>query len=345
VAVAIFYRMSVDPQIAPVLAAYPADLEPQFVEFLNGSGGFSGAQLWRLETARGPACLRRWPKEHPQPDRLEFIQAVLWHVDQEGFHLAPVPYETHQHAGYVRHDGHLWELTPWMPGAADYHCLPCPVKLQAAMTALAKFHLAAATFPLPDTHRQHSPGICERYERLRSLADGGAKQIAENIHTGDWPELVPRAHRLCELFQVVAPRLCQSVHAATLHEVELQPCIRDVWHDHVLFQGSEVSGLIDFGAMRPENVAADIARLLGSLVHDDLVGWHFGLCAYQKLKRLTEAEQLLVTAFDRTTVLMSGIQWLDWIYCQNRHFEDRAAVLSRVDEITTRLAFLAATMH
>src|SRR4051794_36755023 len=83
-----------------VLVAYPADCQPSGVTFLDSAGGFSGAQIWRLETPRGPACLRRWPAEQ-SANRLEFIQAVLWHVDQEGFRLASLPWETTRHAGYV----------------------------------------------------------------------------------------------------------------------------------------------------------------------------------------------------------------------------------------------------
>ena len=333
--------MMLDEPLRTVLAHYPADLQPSQVEPLAGAGGFSGAKIWWLDTPRGPACLRRWPKDHPQRDRLEFIQAVLWHVDQEGFHLVPVPYETCNRVGFASSEGHLWELTPWMAGCADYHRLPCPTKLRAAMTALAQFHHAAATFPLPDAGRMASPGMTERFVRLSALCEGAISRIAREICSGDWPELALRAKRLCELFHPNVGKVKPLVEAASRAEVELQPCIRDIWHDHVLFQGEVVSGIIDFGAMRAENVAADIARLLGSMVHDDLVSWHIGLTAYQCLRPLSDAEQLLVTAFDRTTVLMGGIQWLEWIYCQGRQFDDREAVIARLDDTTSRLIHLA----
>ena len=329
-----------DEPLRTVLAAYPPDLLPRQVEPLAGAGGFSGARFWWLDTPRGPACLRRWPAEHPPRERLEFIQAVLWHVDQEGFRLVPVPYETSTHSGYVVCDGHFWEITPWMTGAADYHRLPCPTKLRAAMTALARFHHAAATFPLPESGRCVSPGIVSRFARMRDLCNGGIGQINRGVCAGDWPELAARAGRLCELFGVAAGNVRQLAEAATRAEVELQPCIRDIWHDHVLFQESAVSGIVDFGAMQPESVAADVARLLGSMVQDDLVGWHLGLSAYQSVRPLSDAETLLVTAFDRTTVLMSGLQWLEWVYCQGRRFDDREAVIARLDEIMARLVHL-----
>jgi Ser/Thr protein kinase RdoA (MazF antagonist) len=329
-----------DEQLRNVLAAYPPDLAPRRIQPLAGAGGFSGSQIWWLDTERGPACLRRWPKCFPGRERLEFIQAVLWHVDQEGFHLVPVPCETRTHGGYLFHDGYYWEIVPWMPGCADFHRLPCPTKLRAAMIALANFHLAAASFPLPDAELTCSPGIAERYCRLGLLLEGKLEQVARTICNEHWPELASRATRLCQIFRQGANLVIPLEPTARNAKIRLQPCIRDVWHDHILFCGQEVSGIVDFGAMRPECVSADIARLLGSMVQDDGMMWNMGLTAYQSVRPLTDAELQLVTAFDRTGVLMSGIQWAEWVFCEHRQFEDQEAVLARFDEIFGRLLHL-----
>ncbi|HYH65864.1 MAG TPA: phosphotransferase, partial [Urbifossiella sp.] len=45
--------------------------------------------------------------------------------------------------------------------------------------------------------------------------------------------------------------------------VPLQPCLVDVWPEHVRFDGDRVVGLIDFGAVQTDHVAADLARLFG----------------------------------------------------------------------------------
>jgi len=336
--------MTANSEYTPVLQAYPSDCQPQGVTFLDAAGGFSGARLWRLETPRGPACLRRWPVEQ-LAERLEFIQAVLWHVDQEGFHLISVPWETSERAGYVRHDGFLWELSPWMPGTADYEREPSLPKLEAALVALAQFHGAADSFPLPDTRRVTSPGISERRERLREWMAGGSQRLAAAVGAtqpgGSWPELDLRARELLQFFPRASHKVAPLLESAAELRVGLQPCIRDIWHDHVLFIGQEVSGLIDFGAMRTENVAADVARLLGSLAGDDEADWNAGLEAYQSLAPLSEAERQLVTAFDRSTVLMAGLQWLEWIYVEGRRFADRNGVLKRLDAHLCRLATLA----
>lgn len=334
--------MSAPPlDLRPVLAAYPADCQPTRVEALGHAGGFSGALLWRLWTPAGPLCLRRWPTPHPTVERLQFMQAVLWHVQQEGFALVPVPRETRTHAGYVPHEGHLWELSPWMPGQADYRAHPTRARLESALAALAAFHVAAASFPLAQTRAAASPGILGRRHRLLDLLGGQTAQIRAALGRGDWPELAERGRLLLGLFERAAPRIRSGLEAACGVPVALQPAIRDIWHDHVFFVGEQVSGLVDFGALRPETIAGDVARLVGSLAGDDFAAWQDGLAAYQRVRPLDDAELLLVAEFDRTNVLLSGIQWLEWVFVEGRQFDDRAGVLARVDEDLARLAHLA----
>jgi hypothetical protein len=45
----------------------------------------------------------------------------------------------------------------------------------------------------------------------------------------------------------------------------------------------------------------------------------------------------MVGCFDRSTVLMAGLNWLQWIYVDKRRFDDPRAVLRRIDEILLRL--------
>jgi len=333
--------MEIDSTIQRVLAGYEARWQPVSIQAVNGAGGFSGARLWRLETLGAPLCLRQWPAEYPTQERLEFIQAVLWHAQQEGFDLAPVPLETRHRVGYVRQDGHFWELAPWLPGQADYRQAPSPVKLAAAMRVLANFHQAVATFPLAEPEAMPSPGIAERSERLTGLVNGGLDALAAAVVDADWPELAERARTLIRLFPLAADRVGRYLSVVGQLAVPIQPVIRDVWHEHVLFVGDRVTGLVDYGALRAESVAADVARLLGSLVDDDPAGWQAGLNAYESVRMMNGAERRLVPAFDRSAVLLSGLQWLDWIYLKGRIFANRAAVVARLDEIIARLRHLA----
>jgi Ser/Thr protein kinase RdoA (MazF antagonist) len=265
---------------------------------------------------------------------------VLWQVEQNGFRLAPLPLPAVHRKGYVRHQGALWELTPWMPGRADFHDHPTPYRLGAAMQALAEFHEAASGFPLP-IETDASPGIRQRLQQLTGLEEGGLSLLEQSLTPAIWPELVGRAQRLLRLFPRAAPRVRSVLEQAARQNVPLIPCIRDIWHDHVLFSGERVSGLVDFGAMQAECAAADVARLLGSLVADDASGWQIGLDAYSAVRRMSVAERGLVTAFDQSSVLLGGLAWIRWIYVERRWFDHPDQVLKRVDEIIDRLEVLA----
>ena len=334
--------MAVGSKIERVVRLYPDDCQPHAIEPLSETGGFSGARLWRLQTPRGALCLRRWPPGHPDQRRLEFIQAVLWHVDQEGFHAIPLPLETQHHHGFLLYAGHLWELTRWLPGIADYRQRPSAARLDGALAALARFHRAAATFPLPETGPTASPGVLERRHRLSELLSGRIEALRAASSNGAWPELAARGRDLVAMFTLAAPAVVSLLDEAARLSVKLQPCIRDVWHAHVLFEGDRVSGIVDFGSMRAENVAADVARLLGSLAGDDAEDWQCGLRAYQEIRPLNADELRLITAFDRSTVLMGGLQWLEWLTLEERVFADPAGVLDRVDEFVERLRCLTA---
>jgi Ser/Thr protein kinase RdoA (MazF antagonist) len=153
-------------------------------------------------------------------------------------------------------------------------------------------------------------------------------------------DLDDRATRLISLFRGAAGKVAPILNQAVEVRVQVQPCICDIWHEHVLYHGDRVVGLVDFGSMRAESVAADLARLVGSMAGDDPATWRIAFEAYQSVSRLSEGEILLTRAFDQTTVLMAGLNWIDWIYRQKRVFDNPQAIRNRLDEILERLNHL-----
>lgn len=333
--------MDSQSDIQTVLAAYSSQFRPHRIDSLGAAGGFSGARFWRLWTDVGPLCLRQWPRQHPDRQRLEFIHAVLRNVAQRGVNVVPVPVLDRKGRSYVRHAGHFWELAPWLPGDAEYHRYPTRQRLRTAMRTLAQFHLAASAARHHRASAEPSPGIVNRLAQVDRLVQGDCRRLAASIGPNPWPELQVRAARIIELFSAVAPQIGQRLRHARSLPVRLQPVIRDVWHDHVLFTGDEVTGVVDFGAMQTDCVMTDIARLLGSLVGDDPDGWNRGLDAYQEVAPLSDDELLLVRIFDVSTVALSGMNWLEWIYLEGRHFQQRGTILARLDVTISRLEGLA----
>ena len=323
--------------IEPLISKYPDDCRPDRVESLGGAGGFSGATFWRMATARGTLCFRRWPPQSDPrwPARLPSIHALLEHVARHTAIPLPAPIRTRQGATFVEHAGRLWELSAWLPGRADYFPLRRPEKLRAALTMLAQFHRAAAEFRGEFSEGEFfagestslaggirvgpSPGIRRRREQIDRLRSGGLQKIVAAIDAGQeslrgidqeiWNRLHDSACRLLPSYAKSEDRIWRELVAAErVQAIPLQTCIRDIWHDHVLFQEDYVSGVVDFGAMRVDNVACDVARLLGSFSQGGAGVWHEGLAAYEAVRPLSADERQLLEVFDRSTTLLAGIE-------------------------------------
>jgi homoserine kinase type II len=176
---------------------------------------------------------------------------------------------------------------------------------------------------------------------LQELAHGGREQLADAISDKFWPEFAPLARQ----FLAALPRALP--HAISLHErlarekFSVQPCLRDIWHDHVLFTGDEVTGIIDFGAMDIDTPACDVARLLGGLVGPDAAQRQIGLTGYCSVRPLMAHELAAVAAFDTSIVLLAGCNWIRWIFIEGRQFENPTQVIGYFKRIMERTMLLA----
>ena len=166
-----------------------------------------------------------------------------------------------------------------MPGAADYRVAPSAEKLTTAMQSLAAFHNAVADFPqiLSNATRPKiaadlrsagaQPATLRHLARLQELQSSTTlAQLADSITPQAFPDLAPLAQEFLALLPKVIPRAIAQLAPLAGAQLPLQPCIRDIWHDHILFTGNRVTGIVDFGALDIDTPATDIARLLGSLV-------------------------------------------------------------------------------
>ncbi len=322
-----------------VLTAYPHLGPITAAHSLGGAGGFSGARFWRVEAPQGNFCLRRWPVEYPREEDLAFIHAVLRHVARSGFSVAAVPIANCSGRTHLDHSGYLWELGPWMPGQADFNDRPTEVRLVAAMQCLAQFHQATEDFAeVSSRPPQPSPAVVQRRGILRDWLTGRSQDLERALaRTVDWPEMTSCVENLLRLFPQWAPPIDEALARFAEMPVRLQPCIRDVWHDHLLFMGDEVTGLIDFGSMGVESVACDVARLLGSLAGNSAPLWHVGMDAYCRIRGLSSVELGLIPALDASGVLLGALNWAAWVMLERREFEEPQAVLRRMELLIGRL--------
>jgi homoserine kinase type II len=104
-----------------------------------------------------------------------------------------------------------------------------------------------------------------------------------------------------------------------------------------LFTGNRVTGVVDYGAIKIDHVAVDLARLLGSLIEDDAALRRRGLEAYQRVRPLSAEEEALVILLDETGTLLGAANWLKWLYVDRKSFEKREAVTERLARLVRRI--------
>ncbi len=316
---------------------------------IMGNEGFSGAQIYRIELGTRRYSLRCWPLDAPEFERLSGLHRLLELTWKLGVTQIAVPLRSRSGTTLLRVDEHLWHLEPWMPGTADFHQRPTRPRLGEAMRVLAHWHAAAQTF-IPRSSELAwfasspsavSPGMQERWQAIRRYQENGDAIFRPKL--ANYADLEIKAY-LVEIwkgFQALSSEVASNLAELGSATVALQPCLRDVWHDHLLFTGDQLTGLIDPGACRSDNVTTDLARLLGSLVEDDRAEWNFALDCYQKLRPLSLIEFKMLHAFDASGVVLSGMTWLDWLLVQQRSFTNRERVLERLQAIVRRLNNLA----
>lgn len=299
-----------------VLSFYPAATTIQSCQPV-ADAGFSGARLWRVETLAGPCALRRWPDDGPAANRLQGLHALLQHLQDSGLTFVAVPFRNRAGSTLTRHRDAWWQLEPWLPGTADDCENPSRPRLSTAMQALARWHKAARTF-VPEAAAQTwfagpdrgpAPAIVERAEKLKDMLRRiSAVSTPHHLSTGEWSDVFQRLLTGC---RQRGPALLPQLEQAREIPVPLQVCLRDVWRDHILYTGDTVTGLIDPSAARIDTVAADLARLLGSLIGDDAEAWILALAAYNHERPLAPAELRLVPLLDQSGVVLSAWTWIE----------------------------------
>ncbi len=310
------------------------------IEPLASAGGWSGSLIWRVTTQSGDIlCLRRWPIEHPTPVRLTWMHSVLLRV-APNLPIIPFPLRSATGQTFVESAGHLWELTDWRPGTANFHASPTLPRLRAAMQALATFHQLSENV---QNQTAVPLSVLDRIQQLNSLSSGGLAAIERAIRSPLHSELDQRAAQLLGLINQLLQASSLLPRLAAIGQLPLSPAIRDIHHDHLLFIGDELTGLIDFGAMRLDTPLTDIARLVGSLVADDRQMRQSAFDCYHEIRPLSETDRAIVELLDESGLLLSAVNWLTWLYVERRDMGPPAPIVHRLDAILSRMQQRLAT--
>ena len=341
------------PDPGEIVTEYGSEFRQSHIALIPGeSGGFSGAVVWQVETDLRRLALRATCIEHVDRERLAELHRLLAFLSRSGFALMPAPIANPQGETFFARRGRIWQLEPWMPGTADSIGSPSSARLTNALQTLAQWHLAAAKYDPSErgavmfgrTETGRSLGMIGRFQQIGRWNEPLRRQVQEYLARLDWPEFAALAQEILDLFSRLAVDVASRVVIVLdSWKIPIQPCLRDIWREHVLFTGDRVTGLIDPHSARSDCVATDLARLLGSYVADDRSRWAEGLRAYHAIRPLSLNELALVELFDQTSVLLSGLTWIDWCCLQGRVFADREKVISRLQSIVSRMRNLSAS--
>lgn len=281
------------------------------------SGGFSGAIVAQVEAPSGSFCLRGWPPQSLSGERLSELHRLLNHWRHSGLPVAvPIPVHGSRET-FTAHAGRWWQMEPWLPGRAVAPREISDEQLNNLMRTLAELHQSASRYSCRPESRSlfgvGSGGAPAVNGRRRLIADWTPTRLVEGRESlkaapGDFRDV---GLSILDGFLRCAERIDDELAACTDFVVAVHPCWRDIWNEHVLFSGSHVTGLVDPGSARTDHVSSDLSRILGSLLPDDFGRWNDALDTYSEGRPLKPEEYRLVRVMDRSSVLLSGMTWIE----------------------------------
>ncbi len=323
-------------ELKKTLAAWLTPLELRAVQTCAIPGGLSGAKLWQVTQGNEHFCLRQWPTVHPTAKELTAIHGLITHVCSAGLRIVPLPRPTIASETFFTIEGHLWELSHWLPGQTREAYTP--EQMASGMETLARFHIVAASYSLPKFGP--APGLQKRRKLLMQLREGLLAQLEQATRAAPRTQLRETAQQVLADIAQVLPVVLNAVERATAVPTRLQWCLRDVHKGNLLFTGNQVTGVVDFGAAAIDSLAGDVARLVGSLAGGDSQIWQMCLKTYTKYHPLTPEELHAVAAYDAGGVVAAATNWLRWLFVERREFADAVTTQKRLDELASRLKSL-----
>ena len=223
------------------LARFLADYDLGAVERFEGIPQGIENSNFRLETTGGKYVLTIFERRAAAAD-LPYFLALKTHLAAKGF-PAPRPVARRDSAVLGEIAGKPAAIVTMLPG--DWPRTPTPVEARSAGGALARLHRAAVDFPMRRENALGQPFWRSLFEPSRpgaqSVDAGLEREIDEALTAIErrWPRDLPTG----------------AIHA-------------DAFPDNVLFNGGEVSGVIDFYFACDDLLAYDLAITLNA--------WAFG---------------------------------------------------------------------
>jgi hypothetical protein len=260
-------------------------------------GGLSGAQVLRITTPGGCYRLDLLPSDWPG-DRLAAAAALSTAAEQ-----AELPFMASRIAclagrvshGRLQSDAGWLELRPWLAGDVVGATAWSANHSRQSAEALARLHNCTPV-------AGHGPSAAML--RRRSLLGAGDAALACQLPGAQVVTVAGKTIRLPSRreWDRCWQQAQHLVDQASGHTFDLQPCWGDAWRGNVLFDGAQLTGIIDFAAAVVDTPALDVARLAGSADGDNC---QVVLASYSVLRPLSAVDHLAVAAFDASGIVLS----------------------------------------
>lgn len=232
-------------EIDTVLSLYPIG---SIVKITPAVGGLTNDNFF-VDTDQGQFFLRRRNLAYP-PDSIDFELSLIDHLVADGFPTAPV-IRTADGAFRVELNGRYWEMYRRLAG--EHFKVENLEQVRSAARLLARFHKAAADYPVRPSHiKDRDVDLSKAQRVIDQFETEGGRRLGPI-----GPLVMPR---IADFFRSQAEVVITCVQPLTdlpktLIHGDFQP-------SNVLFQGSEAVALLDFGDTSLFYRAYDVAKAI-----------------------------------------------------------------------------------
>jgi homoserine kinase type II len=169
------------------------------------------------------------------------------------------------------------------------------------------------------------------------LRDWLAAPVEPAARPGLAPGLNLLLRRAAALVTKHAPAAVRGLEPWASVPLRVQPCVRDLRGEHVLFAGDRVTGIVDYGAMAEDHPAIDLARLLGDFAGENEPLFAAGLRAYRDAGGFLDTPDGFVGTLERAGALGSAIMWLVRLRLNRAAHHETGAAEARLTRLIHRV--------
>ena len=318
--------------IEPVLQAYELP-SVDSVERKGSSGGYSGSEVWKICCGNKSFCLKSWPESFQDEERISWIHRVLLFAKANGCPEISSPILNKYSKTFCWHQNRFWELSEWALGISFENLVDEQPKWNSAINTTIRFHQATARFHFNFGESNNLKLVLNRLRNWKSEV----ALLTNNFKSTDLI-LEQQFSRFIEDSPKLSRNLLSQFQSLESLTFPIQPVVRDLRFEHFYFDADRVTALIDFGAMRIDSVACDLARLLGSMLDGDQAKIDFCLNQYANSRPLNENEIQLIFCLLYSSSMIGIANWLTWILVDGRNFESSSEVKSRISQLFDRFS-------